>query len=155
VVFLRFRVPAPDAEDILQQALLALVYRWSEIRDPGSWLLGALRNKCLIYWRNRRRQLYETVEPQELEWRARPLLPEQEKDELWQDLEALVARLPPRCRTVLWLRYRLGYDTEELARALSYRPTSISKVTARCLESLLRLASEPDRRRLARLTVEE
>ena len=52
-LFTRYRVPAQDTEDILQQALLALVYKREKIRDPQAWLLGTLRNTCLLYWRER------------------------------------------------------------------------------------------------------
>src|SRR4051812_50016291 len=50
-VFVRYRIPAQDTEDILQQALMALVYRREGIRDPEAWLVGTVRNKCLLYWR--------------------------------------------------------------------------------------------------------
>ena len=33
-VFTRYRIPAQDTEDILQQALIALVYRRESVRDP-------------------------------------------------------------------------------------------------------------------------
>src|SRR3954454_3095828 len=61
-VFTRYRIPAQDTEDILQQALMALVYRREGIRDPEAWLLGTVRNKCLLYWREQRRELYESVD---------------------------------------------------------------------------------------------
>jgi DNA-directed RNA polymerase specialized sigma24 family protein len=49
--FLRYGIPLQDTEDILQQALLALIYQRQEIRDPEAWLIGTVRNKCLLYWR--------------------------------------------------------------------------------------------------------
>src|SRR4051794_41880107 len=55
-VFVRYRIPAQDTEDILQQALMALVYRREGIRDPEAWLVGTVRNKCLLYWREERRE---------------------------------------------------------------------------------------------------
>src|SRR4051812_50221583 len=57
-LFSRYRIPLEDTEDILQQALLALLYQWQTVRDPEAWLLGTLRNRCLLYWRDRRRQPY-------------------------------------------------------------------------------------------------
>lgn len=137
-VFARYRVPPQDTEDILQQALLALVYHWSGVRDPEAWLVGTIRNKCMVYWRDRRRKLYDSVDASVLEWIAKPEAPSQERADLWQDLETVVARLPERCRSILWMRYRLGYESHEIAERLGYSPNSISKVTTRCLSALTR-----------------
>ena len=144
-LFARYRVPLQDTEDILQQALLALIYHWKTVRDPEAWLMGTLRNKCLVYWRDRRRKLYDAVDATVLEWIAKPEAPEQERSDLWQDLETLISRLPARCRSMLWMRYRMGYETPEIAQRMGYSPNSISKVSARCVASLTEelLASRP------------
>jgi RNA polymerase sigma factor (sigma-70 family) len=133
-----YHVPTEDIEDILQQALLALVYRWDTVRDPEAWLVGTIRNRCLLYWRDRRRKLYEAVDATMLEWMADPLKPEQEGADLARDLAAVLARLPHRCRSLLEMRYFMGYDPPELAARLGYSPTSISKITQRCLAAMLR-----------------
>ncbi len=137
-LFARYRIPPQDTEDILQQALLALVYQWQNVRDPEAWLFGTLRNKCLLYWRDRRRKVYDAVDAQVLEWMAGPLAPAQEDADLERDISTVIGRLPDRCRTLLRLRYRLGYDSLEVAEHLGYSPSSISKVTTRCLSALLR-----------------
>ncbi|MCB1036416.1 MAG: sigma-70 family RNA polymerase sigma factor, partial [Acidobacteria bacterium] len=137
-ILAQYRIPPEDAEDVLQQALLALVYKWGEIRGPEGWLLGTLRHKCLMYWRSRRRSLYQAVDAVILEFLADADRPEQERLEIASDLNSLVARLPQRCREVLRLRYHLGYDPPEVAERLGYSPTSISKVTNRCLATLNR-----------------
>jgi RNA polymerase sigma factor (sigma-70 family) len=137
-VFARYRIPSQDTEDILQQALMALVYRVESVRDPEAWLLGTVRNKCLLYWREQRRLLYETVDATVLEAVAEPVGPDQEKTHLQHDLAQVLERLPERCRSLLWMRYRQGYDPPELAERLGYSPASISKVTTRCLAALTR-----------------
>jgi RNA polymerase sigma factor (sigma-70 family) len=137
-LFAHYRVPVQDTEDLLQQALLALVYQWKTVRDPDAWIIGTLRNKCLLYWRERCRRLVESVDTGVLEWVAQPERPRQENDDLRYDLDTMLARLPPRCRSVLTLRYRLGYEPQEVAERLGYRPSSISKVTNRCLAALTR-----------------
>ena len=81
-LFARYRIPPEDTEDILQQGLLALIYQWQNIRDPEAWLFGTLRNRCLIYWRERRRKLYDSVDGAVLEWMAKPTMPEQEGADL-------------------------------------------------------------------------
>lgn len=138
ILFSRFRIPVQDTEDILQQSLLALLYQWDSVRNPEAWLLGTLRKTCQRYWRDHRRRLYEAVDTAILEWLADPNPPQQEKDELRHDLETLLARLPPRCQALLLMRYRDGLDAPEIAGRLGYRPSSIGKVTARCLAAMTR-----------------
>ncbi|HEY9422460.1 MAG TPA: sigma-70 family RNA polymerase sigma factor [Thermoanaerobaculia bacterium] len=137
-LFARYRIPAQDTEDILQQALLALVYQRSSIRDPEAWLVGTIRNKCLLYWREHRRKLYEAVDAAVLEFMAEPMAPAQEGADLRRDLDSLLERLPERCRSLLALRYRQGYEPPELAERLGYSQSSISKITTRCLAALTR-----------------
>jgi RNA polymerase sigma factor (sigma-70 family) len=133
-----YRIPAEDAEDVLQQTLLALLYQWERIRDPECWLLGTLRRHCLVYWRNHRRRIYSAVDSTVLEWLSEPVPPSQEKAEMICDLDNLLLRLPSRCRSLLRLRFRLGYEAPEVARRLGYQPSSIGKITIRCLAALSR-----------------
>lgn len=133
-----YRIPSQDAEDILQQALLALLYQWERVRNPESWLFGTVRRHCLMYWRSQRRRIYSSVDATILEWLSAPVEPSQERADLIYDLENLIDRLPSRCRTLLRLRFRLGYEPLEVARKLGYRASSIGKVTKRCLAALSR-----------------
>lgn len=137
-LFAHYRIPLQETEDLLQQALLALLYQREKIRDPEAWLLGTLRNKCLLYWREQRRKLYDTVDATVLEYMARPMAPAQEGADLRRDLENALEHLPERCRSLLSLRYRQGYEPPELAERLGYSPASISKITTRCLAALTR-----------------
>ena len=136
-LFARYRIPPQETEDILQQALLALVHHHHVIRDSETWLLGVLRNKCLLYWREHRRALYETVDAAVLELMAQPMPPAQEAADRRRDLENALERLPERCRALLSLRYQ-GYETSEVAARLGYSQASISKTTKRCLAGLTR-----------------
>lgn len=158
VLFARYRIPPQDTEDILQQALLALVYQRQGVRDPEAWLLGTLRNKCLVYWRDRRRKLYDAVDEAVLECMAEPQAPAQEEADLRRDLAYAIDRLPERCRSLLSLRYRHGYAPPELAKRLGYSPSSISKITTRCLAALTRQLTASgivDRRRTPRKPARE
>lgn len=129
-------VPDEDGEDLIQQTLLALVAAWDGVREPEAWVSGALRKKCLMYWRGRRRRLYDAVDGAVLEWLAGPQGPAQERRALESDLASVMVRLPPRYRRLLRLRYGLGYDPPEVARRLGYRTSSIGKVTTRSLAAL-------------------
>lgn len=136
--FQRYGIPPQDTEDILQQALLALIYQRQAIRDPEAWLIGTVRNKCLLYWRSHRRKLYEAVDAAVLECMAEPLQPAQEALDVRRDLAAAIEELPERCRSLLSLRYQQGYEPAEVAERLGYSQSSISKVTQRCLAALTR-----------------
>lgn len=133
----QFRIPVEDAEDVVQQAMLALVYQWGDIRDPEAWLIGTVRNKCLLYWRERRRKVYSSVDSLLLDWLSDTKGPAQTRVELACDLTVLIAKLPERCREILRLRYALGFSPTEVADRLGYQPSSISKVTSRCMAGLL------------------
>jgi RNA polymerase sigma factor (sigma-70 family) len=133
-----YHIPSEDAEDVLQQALLALLYQWERVRDPESWLFGTVRRHCLMYWRTHRRRIYSAVDSTLLELLSAPMAPSQERTDLICDLESLIERLPPRCRSVLRLRFRLGYEPIEVAQMLGYRESSIGKITTRCLAALSR-----------------
>ncbi len=134
----QYRIPSEDAEDVLQQSLLALLYQWERVRDPESWLFGTVKRHCFMYWRMRRRRIYSAVDSTILEWLSEPLAPSQERADLLNDLENLIDRLPTRCRSLLRLRFRLGYEPLEVARKLGYRASSIGKITTRCLAALSR-----------------
>lgn len=136
-LFVRYAIPPQDTEDLLQQALLALIYQRHVVRDPESWLIGTLRNKCLLYWREHRRKLYEVVDATVLELMAEPIPPAQETTDMRRDLANALEQLPERCRSLLSLRYQ-GFEPLEVAERLGYSQASIGKVTNRCLAALTR-----------------
>ncbi len=146
-LFTHHGIPKQDTEDLLQQALMALLYRPDRVRDPEAFLLGTLRNKCLLYWRQKRRQLYDSVDATILEGMAGPTAPAQEGDDLRHDLANALEQLPPRCRSLLTLRFHQGYEPPEVAERLGYQRSSISKVTTRCLAALTQFMVFPNPRR--------
>lgn len=137
-VFGRFRVPPEDAEDILQQSFLDLVYKKDQIYNPEAWVVATVRNRCIVYWRKRRRQIWDAVDSAMLELLAQPEAPGQKEVALRRDLEKVLSKLPKRCRNVLILRYGLGHRSREVAELLGYQPSSIRKVTSRCIAALTR-----------------
>src|SRR5258708_9882291 len=112
-LFAHYRVPPQDTEDIAQQALLALVYQRQAIRDPEAWLMGTLRKKCLVYWRERRRKLYDAVDGAVLELMAEPMPPEQEGAAVRRDLPIATERLPPTARALPSLPSSQGSEPPE------------------------------------------
>ncbi len=143
-----YRIPTDDAADLFQDTFFSLLYSAHEVNDPEAWLLGTLKRKCLMYWRRRRRSLYDAVDETLLEWLAAPMAPPQEREQLLADLANLIERLPPKCRKVLRLRFLLGYEPQEVAQKLGYSSGSMGKTTHRCLAALSHqmFLSEPGNR---------
>ncbi len=142
----RYRIPPQDAEDMLQQTTLAMLDSRRPIHNPRAWFAGTLRNQCLMYWRRRRRRLYQAVDSAVLEALADPTEPEQRRVEFSRDLSRTMRSLPDRCRNVLKLRYGLGCRPKEAAERLGYRTSSIYKILERCLAALSKnlLARDPN-----------
>jgi len=137
-LLVRFRVPAQDAEDLLQDTLVVYLTKRSSITAPGAWVLSALRNRCLVYWRTRRRRLLEAIDDTILEQVAGPAPDAYGRSDLAHDLSGALSHLPNRCRSVLRLRYGLECDSSEIASQLGYQPGTIRQVTLRCLSALSR-----------------
>jgi RNA polymerase sigma factor (sigma-70 family) len=135
-ILFRHRIPAQDADDLLQETLLIMVSKAGSIRNPEAWILATLANRCIIYWRRYRRRLWDQVDTAILELLADPEAPAQDQEELRIDLEGLLAELPDRCRSLLRLRYGLGCSATETADRMGYHKSSIRKVTHRCLATL-------------------
>lgn len=132
----RYRIPAHEAEDLVQEALVSTLQKWDQIQDLEAWLLVTVRNRCVIFWRRRRASLYNAVDSTLLEMLSEPIDAPQEKIDLRWDLVTLIDELPLRCRRLLRLRYGLGYDSAEVAETLGYHPSSVRKVARRCMAAL-------------------
>jgi RNA polymerase sigma factor (sigma-70 family) len=139
-----YGIPPHDADDVLQEAFLAVFSKWDSIGNKEAWLAGTLRHRCARYWRERRKSMLEPVDAELLEALSEPLPAPQERAALVWDLESVLELLPARHRAVLWLRFGLGLSTEEVADRLGYCPASIRKLSIRSLERL-RLAVSPPR----------
>lgn len=137
-ILFRYQIPPEDSEDVLQEAVLTLIYKRSKIRDPEAWLVATLRNRCLMYWRSKRSRLYDAVDVSILDLVAKPGGTPQSRHEVQADLERAISELPERCRSLLRLRYGLGYKPAEVAERMGYQASSIRKITTRCLAALTR-----------------
>jgi RNA polymerase sigma factor (sigma-70 family) len=132
----RYKIPAQDADDLLQETFLILITKAETIRNVDAWLLATLANRCIIYWRKHRSRLWDLVDTTILELLSDTETPPQERTELRCDLDSLLSALPDRCRSVLRLRYGFGCSTAETAEKTGYCKSSIRKVTRRCLAAL-------------------
>lgn len=135
-LFANYRVPHTDAEDILQDALLATFLNWGEIRCKQGWLLVTLRHKCSVYWREKRYGRVQAVDPPTLDTLAPSLPAPQERAEMHWDVERAAAGLEARHRQLLRLRYALGFSTIEIAERLGYEIASVRKLACRSVDRL-------------------
>jgi RNA polymerase sigma factor (sigma-70 family) len=136
----RYRVPLPDSEDLVQDALLALVTRWEHVREPGLWLIGAVRHLCRRYVRRQLRSKTVRVDQEQLEWLAGTAPSSEQEHGARRDLERLVRELPPRQRRLLRLSFGLGLDAHELAHLLGgAKPESIRRARRRAITRLREL----------------
>lgn len=135
-ILYRYQIPPEDAEDILQEALLATVLKWERIRNPEAWLVVTLKNRCLIYWRRRRGSLCTAVDDGALELLSEPEDPPQERQHLRWDLDHLMEGLPARHQDLLRMRYLMGHSPSEVAEQLGYCQSSVRKLASRCLARL-------------------
>ena len=134
----RFRIPALDAEDLLQDVVVAYLTKQASIASPAPWLLATLRNLCLLYWRRRRRNLIQAIDAGLLDEVAGAESKTQDQRDLSRDLSGAVAKLPTRCRSILRLRYGLECGGPEIAEQLGYRADTVRQATLRCLSALSR-----------------
>lgn len=137
-IFARHAIPVTDAEDLLQETLFALVFKWDTVHNPEAWMLSTLRNRCSIYWRKRNEELFEAVDAAILDTLAGPQDPGQRQAELRHDLNAALCRLPERHRNVLQLRFGLGCKSSEIAERLGYESEGMRKLTSESLAFLTR-----------------
>jgi len=119
----------PDAEDLVQTTLLRVVPRWARIcADPDGYVRTVLVRESVTRWRRRR-------------WRERsvgevPELPATETPSDRETLRAALARLSPRQRAVLVLRYYEDLPDERIGEVLGCRPATVRSLLARAMPLL-------------------
>jgi RNA polymerase sigma factor (sigma-70 family) len=141
-----FRIPPADAEDLVQTTALLALLHWDQIRQPVPWLVGTLRNRCLVYHRDRRqaarRQVHvedrtapgDAGDPDALNLPPLPPLPaRREPLDARIDLHRLLRGFPPRHRLLLAARYQLGMADHEVAAVTGLATGSVRKVIHRAL----------------------
>jgi RNA polymerase sigma factor (sigma-70 family) len=139
-----FHIPPEDADDVVQDTVMQFIRKRSQIRTPEQWFAGALRNQSRMYWRTRSRRRTVAVDQAVLDVMAGGAEPDAERAALRHGLARWIALLPPNCRELLRLRYGLGLDDAEVAEETGYRPSSVDKVTRRCVQALSKKMTTAD-----------
>lgn len=112
------------AEEVVQDALLALRPRWEQIADPPAYLRTAVVNRCRSWLRRQRTaRAYRPPRPDPVVLGA---------DELW---DALVT-LDERRRTAVVLRFYEDLPDAVIAEVLGCRPATVRTMIHRGLAAL-------------------
>jgi RNA polymerase sigma-70 factor (sigma-E family) len=126
------------AEDVVQEAFLAVYRGWPRLREPGN-VLGYLRttvlNGCRSVQRSRGRARLRRFPHDPPVWSAEAAAMDGEDR---RAMLAAVARLPRRQREVLALRYYLELSEHETAAILGVSRGTVSSTAARALSALAR-----------------
>lgn len=116
------------AEDVVQDVFLRARTRLDQVDTPAAYLHRSVTNACWSWHRRRRRE--DQYRPD------RPVVVAGTSDvEMWDAL----ARLAPRRRQVLVLRYYLDYTEAQVAEALGCRLGTVKSATHRALQDLRRV----------------
>ncbi|MVO86898.1 SigE family RNA polymerase sigma factor [Streptomyces sp. p1417] len=126
------------AEDLLQNALVKAAGRWSRIEDPEAYVRQVLYRQQIGRWRLKwpRREV-AVAEPPE-----RPGADTAGGADLRMVMRAALARLTPRQRTVLVLRYFEDLPEADVAGILGCTVGTVRSTTHRSLARLRALAPE-------------
>ncbi len=130
-----------QAEDLLQTVLARGVRHWKKIRNnnPEAYLRKALYREQVSWWRSRKRGREVSVE----------YLPDlavtvdrTDRIDLGMVLRQALARLAPRHRAVLVLRYLEDRTDAEIAEILTCTESTVRSQAARALARLRQLCPE-------------
>ena len=117
-----------DAEEVVQDAFVAVASRWESIDNPGGYLRVSVVNgarKCL---RTRSRR-----SGAEASLRATP---DEVAPAIGDDLLYVVDQLPDRQRTAVVLTYYSGLNSTEVGELLDCPPATVRSLVHRALEQL-------------------
>jgi RNA polymerase sigma-70 factor (sigma-E family) len=131
-----------SAEDLVQAGLEKAVRRWHRIDDPEAYVRRVIYHEYVSWWRRAgRRSEKLTAEPPE---RAAP--DHASGVAMRQEIQQALARLAPRQRAVIVLRYLEDRSEQDVARFLGCSVSTVSSQLNRALARLRILCPELDGR---------
>ncbi|MDH2445112.1 SigE family RNA polymerase sigma factor [Amnibacterium sp. CER49] len=130
-----------DAEDIVQEAFIALARGWSDVRPEtaGAYARTAVTRKAMDHLRRRHDLPVGDVPDRPVDDEG---LLRYERDRAFF---GRLAKLPVRQRAVLVLRYHSGLDDREIGQVLRCTASTVRSQAARALASLRTTMTEGDR----------
>ncbi|HEX7030282.1 MAG TPA: RNA polymerase sigma factor [Gammaproteobacteria bacterium] len=127
------------AEEILQETFLDVMRHIGGFRDDapfGFWLRRIAVNRSFMFLRS-----YWERQSEALDGEPADFASDLDTDLLRADLEALLNRLPPASRAVLWLHEVEGYTHQEIADLLGRTPSFSKSQLARSHARLRAMAA--------------
>lgn len=127
---------ADDAEDLVQEALTRTGAAWHRVvrkDDPEGYVKRAMARLAYNQWRRPRREWLTRTVPERL-----VLDPGLARVDDADSLTTLLARLPPRQRAVLVLRYVQGLSEQEIADHLGCSTGTVKSQASKALATLRR-----------------
>lgn len=128
---------AADAEDLLQTALTKTYLAWDRIDDHRAvdgYVRRTLVNTRTSQWRKRRVDEFSTDEVPEPAGTGQPDLTEQQAQR--DALLRAIARLPPRQRAMVVLRYYEDMSEVQTAETLGVSVGTVKSAVSRALDKL-------------------
>lgn len=128
----KFRVPDPDAENLIQEVFLSYLQTGTKIENIRAWLVAAMCNASRHYWRAQGRT--ESL-PDNFNDHCDPGsqgLAEQYMTRM--TVRQALDYLQPRCRETLWLHYFEGRSAGDVARELETTNRYAEKLIHNCLK---------------------
>jgi RNA polymerase sigma factor (sigma-70 family) len=120
---------AAIAEEIVQDAFVAVGERWGQIANPGAYLRTAVVNGCRTSHRRR------ATEERYASGTHRRVVAVEPPAELVELHDALT-RLSPRARAVVVLRYLVDLPDDAIAGTLGCRVATVRSIAHRALLTL-------------------
>jgi RNA polymerase sigma-70 factor (sigma-E family) len=132
----------PTAEDVVQDAFLALYRRWPTLKDPDralAYARSSVLNGCrMVHRANSRHDGITLAVPDDTESAEETAL----LGEASREVLAALHRLPARQREAVVLRYYLDMTEDQAAAAMRVSRGTVKSATSRGLAALGRLLKE-------------
>jgi len=129
-------VPPENAEGILRDLFLTLLYKRDSIAAPDLWISKTLRHQCILYWRKQRWKLYASLDSAVQGSLSSSAPNTDEKRLILEELDAVVCQLPDSCQDLLRKRYGLREEAGEWLRGEASSPGADLADLEGCLASL-------------------
>ncbi len=130
----KFRVPDPDAENLMQEVFLAYMQTEARVENTKAWLVAAMCNASRHYWRQNSRT--ESM-PEGVHDHTDPATHTLADDfALRLTLRKAIRYLQPRCRETLYLHYYEGRSAADVAREMDTTHRYAEKLIHNCLKRL-------------------
>jgi RNA polymerase sigma factor (sigma-70 family) len=138
IMIFSYHISSIDGEDLIQEAILAILPKWGEIQNKEGWLLNTVRNLCSAHQRRQKcwSRLVQSTDAETLQKLARALSPPQIRTEYIEDLKRLLGEVGGRDRYLLYLKFYEELGPTELASRMGCHPANVRKMALRILRRL-------------------